>query len=336
MQRGRGRVELGPILREVAQGLGLLVLAAPGPQRRREVDGREPEQLLVPPGQRPPGPRPADPELADRLVLGDERRRGRSDRRARSPTTAAIVPSRRTTTRPGEVEGLREPGQGGSDAGIGGLGRQRGLAEGPQQARAGDGARRAIAQAGAQPGRDGLVQGDRDHQRHRGQERQVEPQHAPTGGLEGEQRADQDEQADPEARATSQNARPATSGAMNTPAGRTAAAARIMASATSEIPIHGSVSPRIGRKRIAPPTVGHADRRERHPELPPPWVGRRGRAQGLEQPDGADRQVPRAGRRPRPSPRTLPAIGPMLRCGSPSWTGVSVRIPGSANSTLTT
>ena len=35
-------------------------------------------------------------------------------------------------------------------------------------------------------------------------------------------------------------------------------------------------------------------------------------------------------------PRTLPGIGPMDRFGAPSWIGVWVRIPGMANSRLST
>ena len=72
VQPGRSRLHVGPVLREPAQRLGLLILPATGPEGRRDVRGRETEQLLVAGTERHPGQGVADSQLAHHLVLGDQ------------------------------------------------------------------------------------------------------------------------------------------------------------------------------------------------------------------------------------------------------------------------
>ena len=133
-----------------------------------------------------------------------------------------------------------------------------------------------------------------------------------------------------------QNALPATSGAKKTPAGRTAAAARTMATATSEIPIQGSVSPSTGRNRIDPPraattTVASVTATCR----------RRGSVRWVPRNAWSSQTAPIESVPSRytiqAQPSRAPGTGPTLRFGDTSWIGAAgSRIPGRAKSTLRT
>ncbi len=300
MERRCRGVQLRSVLGQVAQRLGLLVLALPGSQGRREVDSRQADQLLVALRQRPARAGGPHPKLTDELLLRDQRGRQRIGRVRDDPGRGgdrAIGPNHDRT---GQIERLGEPNQRRLHARFGGLRRERRLADGTQQPFAGNRARRPVAEPAAEPGRGGFVQRDRDHEGHRREERKVEAEHPATGGVDRDQRPDRHEQAQPETERRPERLaghlwREEDAGRQDGRGGQDHG--------------HGNErdpDPRIGaaehrQEADGASDRGNDDRRDGDLQLAAPRIRRSRRSIRLEQPDGPDRQRPKAVDVPRPA-----------------------------------
>ena len=137
MERRRRRVELGAVLGQVRQRLGLAVLSLPGPERRREVHGGESDELLITLRQRPTRSRRADAQLPDQLFFRDERRGQRVGDVRHDAGRSGDGAIRPNDDRPRQIERTGEARQGRLHAGVGRLGHERRLTERAKQALAG-------------------------------------------------------------------------------------------------------------------------------------------------------------------------------------------------------
>ena len=295
-----GRIQLGPILRQVGQSFYLLILASAGLQGCRQVPRRQSDQLLISMAEVRPRARRPEPELAHRLAVLDKRDPGHPGTVRLGPVGRGDRAVRAHDPRSLEVEGVAKASQRWLDAGIGGLGRQRREAQGAEQTLTGDGSRRSVPKEGANPDRCRFVHGDRDHEREGRQQWQVQPEEGPARGIDGHERTDQQEQSE-----TKRERRPE---ALAPDITREEHARRQDGRRREH---HGH-----GHKRDADPWIGvakhgeepdgsadrgHHDSRQRDPELAPARVGRHGPAVCPEQPDRPDQQRAESEEDPRPA-----------------------------------
>jgi hypothetical protein len=289
VQCGRDGMQGSPLFCQVAQGLGLLILALASSQGGRDVAGREAHQLLVVRAEGRARPGGTQAQLANVLALGGQchdrtvrpvrqLRPVRRDDRAFGPHDHAAR----------QVEGSSEPGQGRLHACIGGMGRERRLAKRSQEALASDRPRRSVPESGSQPPGGRFVQRDRHHEGKCRQEGQVQAQEVAARGVDGDEGADEQEQAQPECNRGPEC--PAGHLRREEDTGREDRGRRESHRQGDQ----GDPDPWVrvahdGQESHRPADGGHHDRRERDPELSAAGIGLRRSTEGLEQPGGPDR-----------------------------------------------
>ena len=222
-------------------------------------------------------------QRTDRLVACNQGDHGGGDRIRRGSLGGrdrAVPPDH---DRSGQAQHLGQAGQRRLDTGVGRLRGQSPLAQCRHQARPSQGRRRVTAEPGTAPRHGRLVQGDRDHEHHDRQEREVEAQEPAAGFVDNEQHANQQEQAQSERQGPPEG--PARDLRREEDTGR-------------EDDRRGE-DHRQGHERHADPGIGRADHveqaddppgssdrhgRERHPQLTAARTVRHGPAECVQQP----------------------------------------------------